>query len=121
MVLVPLLPKCFKPAVITGARRGCGQSPVYANRAGTVTFSGNIRGHGKTVIIDHGSGSTTRYAHLDKSFVRPGRNQFGLGRVSEGQMIGILGQTGNAAGRLASEAHVHFECRGNGLPKNPAD
>jgi murein DD-endopeptidase MepM/ murein hydrolase activator NlpD len=77
-----------------------GQSPVYANRDGRVTFAGATAGMaGNLVIIDHGGGVTTRYAHLD-SFAS------GLvtgSIVSEGQQVGIVGQTGNARNLPASK------------------
>jgi len=67
------------------------------------------------VIIDHGGGVTTRYAHLS-SFA-----DFAIGDdVNEGEEIGVAGQTGNASRLPVSEAHVHFGVQVNGQNVNPA-
>jgi murein DD-endopeptidase MepM/ murein hydrolase activator NlpD len=66
-------------------------------------------GYGNHVIIDHGNGFTTLYAHLTSIFVEPGMT------VSQGQQIGTMGSTGNSTG-----PHLHFEVRYGGVPYNPA-
>jgi RHS repeat-associated protein len=92
-----------------------GESPIYANRAGTVTFAGVAGLAGKLVIIDHGGGVSTRYGHNSS-------NQVSVGdQVTQGQQIGIVGQTGNARGQALSEAHVHFGVQINGRTVNPAN
>jgi murein DD-endopeptidase MepM/ murein hydrolase activator NlpD len=79
-------------------------SPVYANRDGTVSFAGRTAGAGGwMVIINHAGGVETRYAHLQANSI-PGGIVTGS-QVSEGQQIGILGNTGNAGG---TPPHVHF-------------
>ncbi len=66
-------------------------------------------GYGNHVIIDHGNGFTTLYAHLTSIFVTPGMT------ISKGQEIGTMGSTGNSTG-----PHLHLEIRYNGVPYNPA-
>jgi len=93
-----------------------GQSPLYANRNGRVTFAGATNGMaGNLVLIDHGGGVTTRYAHLSSFAAGLATGSI----VSEGQQIGIVGQTGNASRLPASEAHVHFGVQINGQNRNP--
>ena len=65
-------------------------------------------GYGNHVIVDHGNGFVTLYAHLNSIFVRPGEN------ISRGQQIGTVGNTGNSTG-----PHLHFEIRYHGVPQNP--
>lgn len=74
--------------------------PVVASAAGTVTVAQRqVRGgYGKYVVIDHGQGESTLYAHLRGVFVRPGA------RVDKGAMVGAVGATGNVSG-----AHLHYE------------
>jgi RHS repeat-associated protein len=93
-----------------------GESTVYSNRAGTVTFAGVAGDAGNLVIVDHGGGVLTRYGHLD-SFAA-GLEQGG--QVNQGSNLGIVGQTGNARGQLAAEAHVHFGVQVNGRNVDPA-
>jgi murein DD-endopeptidase MepM/ murein hydrolase activator NlpD len=77
--------------------RGRRGDPIVAAAAGRVTYSGTMRGYGKVVIVDHGGGLETRYAHNKKLLVRAGE------RVSRGQRIATVGRSGNATGD-----HVHF-------------
>jgi murein DD-endopeptidase MepM/ murein hydrolase activator NlpD len=85
-------------------------TPVKASGNGTVIHVGSKGGYGKTIIIDHGRGYTTLYAHLSKfkSGLRAG------GTVEQGQVIGYVGQSG-----LATGPHLHYEFRVNGVHKNP--
>lgn len=86
-------------------------TPIYASAAGEVIYSGyNNGGFGYLVIIDHGNGYQTYYAHCSKLYVRVGQ------KVSQGQNIAGVGSTGNSTGN-----HVHFEVRLNGTPVNPAN
>jgi murein DD-endopeptidase MepM/ murein hydrolase activator NlpD len=78
--------------------------PVVAAGDGTVTHSSAMRGYGKTVIIDHGDGFKTLYAHNTALLVRVGD------RVTRGQPIARVGRTGNA-----STDHVHFEVHRDGV------
>jgi RHS repeat-associated protein len=89
-----------------------GQSAVYANRAGTARVSYGPVG-GNAVYIDHGDGVVTSYFHLSSVTIRPGP-------VSQGQQIGVVGQTGNASRLPPSEAHVHFGAAINGVNHDPA-
>ena len=83
-------------------------TPIYAAAAGTVTHAGWKGGYGRVVIIDHGGGLTTRYAHTWKLHVRAGQY------VAAGQLIAGVGMTGRATG-----PHLHFEVRVQGKPVNP--
>lgn len=84
-------------------------SPVYASAAGRVTYAAASRnGYGIHVIIDHGNGYTTLYAHLSKLFVGAGQ------RVGQGQTLGMQGCTGRCTG-----VHLHFEIRLRGSFLNP--
>lgn len=87
---------------------------IHASTSGTVTFSGNMSGYGNTVKVDDGSGTVTLYGHNSENSVSVGDT------VKQGQVIGTLGQTGNAAGQPATESHVHFEVHVNGQLVNPA-
>lgn len=84
-------------------------TPIYAAASGTVIYSGyNNGGFGNLVMIDHGNGYQTYYAHNSKNHVQVGQ------RVVKGQNIASVGSTGNSTGN-----HVHFEIRKNGTPINP--
>lgn len=83
---------------------------VKSTLGGKVTFSGVKGGYGNTVVVDHGSGYETRYAHLQKFAPR-----LAAGRVvDKGETIGYLGDTGNVTG-----AHLHYEIRYKDNPVNP--
>lgn len=76
-------------------------TPVLASEAGTVVFSGwDNTGYGNCVIIQHGDGNATLYAHLNKVMVFTGN------KVRKSQIIGYSGSTGNSTG-----PHLHFEAR----------
>jgi murein DD-endopeptidase MepM/ murein hydrolase activator NlpD len=81
---------------------------VFATQGGQVSFAGIRAGYGLLVIIDHGEGLTSYYAHL--SDIRVSVQQ----RVLKGDWIGRVGATGNVTG-----PHLHFEIRKNGKPQNP--
>ncbi len=84
-------------------------TPIYAAETGVVVFAGWHRdGYGDMIILDHGNGWTTYYAHLDERFVGCGD------QVSKGQYIAQMGMSGNASG-----IHLHFEIRENDVPQNP--
>jgi murein DD-endopeptidase MepM/ murein hydrolase activator NlpD len=90
-------------------------SNVAAIENGTVVFAGNLKGYGNVIFVNHSNGVQSRYAHLaDNSIdVKVGAV------VKEGDILGSLGQTGNATGQAASEAHIHLELRiiNQDLPK----
>lgn len=83
-------------------------APVMASAPGRVVFAGKQRGFGNIVIVDHGRGTETYYAHLSSFAVGNGA------RVGRGEVIGFVGQTGNA-----SAPHLHFEVRMGGRPRDP--
>lgn len=83
-------------------------APIRAARAGTVILAGDNGGYGNCVIIDHGGGFTTLYAHQSRIVVRSGQS------VSRGEIIGYVGATGNVTG-----PHLHFETRVGGNPEDP--
>ena len=83
-------------------------TPIYASAGGTVTKAGYNRagagnGYGNSIIINHGNGYTTVYAHCLSLVVRAGQS------VKQGQLIGYVGSTGRSSGN-----HCHFEIRRNG-------
>ena len=82
---------------------------IYSAADGVVTFSGSNRGYGRFVIIDHGNGYSTLYAHNRVNDVVVGQ------RVVQGEKIAEIGMTGHTTG-----PHVHFEIRINGRPVDPA-
>jgi murein DD-endopeptidase MepM/ murein hydrolase activator NlpD len=86
--------------------------PIYAAAAGVVVKAagGWNGGYGNVVVIDHGNGYTTRYAHLSQINVKDCQG------VGAGTVIGAAGNTGNSFG-----AHLHFEVLRNGAPINPWD
>lgn len=81
---------------------------VAAADGGTVIFSGWMGGYGNAVIIDHGNGISTLYAHNSELLVEEGT------RVRKGQTISRVGSTGYSTG-----PHLHFEVRENGTPVSP--
>lgn len=83
-------------------------TPVMAAGDGKVIKSGYDRFNGHHVFIEHGGGITTKYIHFSKRKVKKGQ------RVRQGQLIGLVGQTGLAAG-----PHLHYEFLVNGVHRNP--
>jgi murein DD-endopeptidase MepM/ murein hydrolase activator NlpD len=81
-------------------------APVVASASGTVIHAGWMGGYGNLVVIDHGGGLSTAYAHL--SSITAG------GSVAQGQVVGYIGCTGHCFG-----AHLHFEVRVNGGAVDP--
>ncbi|PYT76209.1 MAG: M23 family peptidase [Acidobacteria bacterium] len=83
-------------------------APVHATADGVVTVATNHPGYGRLVVIDHGFGITTWYAHLSAFSAVPGS------RVKRGEVIGYTGISGRSTG-----PHVHYEVRVNNVPANP--
>lgn len=81
---------------------------IYSAGAGYVFYSGYTQGYGYLVMIDHGYGYTTVYAHLSEILVKEGDT------VSKGELIALMGQTGYATG-----PHLHFEIRYYDTPFDP--
>jgi LysM repeat protein len=83
-------------------------TPIRASAAGRVKFSGYNRGYGHMIVIDHGGGIETAYAHNQRNLVQQGE------RVQQGKTIATVGRSGNASGY-----HVHFEFRRYGRALDP--
>ncbi len=83
-------------------------TPIYAAEAGVVEFSGWSTGYGNNIIIDHGGGKKSRYAHMSRMFVSVGQS------VGRGAHIAAMGSTGWSTG-----PHLHFEVIINGVRQNP--
>jgi murein DD-endopeptidase MepM/ murein hydrolase activator NlpD len=82
---------------------------VMAPADGCVVFVGNRgNGYGQTVVLDHGFGVQTHYAHLSAFQVAVGQ------RVRRGQILGAVGNTGRS-----TAAHLHYEVRFHGIPEDP--
>ncbi|WP_397573608.1 peptidoglycan DD-metalloendopeptidase family protein [Silanimonas sp.] len=84
-------------------------TPIFAAGDARVKFAGWQNGYGRTVILDHGNGITTLYAHMS----RLGSYRVGQ-RVQQGRTIGYVGTSG-----LSSGPHLHYEFRVNGAHRNP--
>jgi murein DD-endopeptidase MepM/ murein hydrolase activator NlpD len=96
----------WHPGVDFSAEPG---TPVYAADGGVVVFAGHhTGGYGTLVILDHGNGFTSYYAHLNARYVECGQS------VGKGITIGEVGATG-----IVSGAHLHFEVRKNHVPQSP--
>lgn len=83
-------------------------SSIYAAKAGTVIISEYSRSYGNYVVVSHGSGNTTLYAHMSSRKVSVGQS------VKQGDVLGITGSTGNSTG-----PHLHFEVKENNTIINP--
>lgn len=88
-----------------GAPTGAG---IYAARSGVVSFAGKMSGYGNLMLVDHGDGIVTAYAHQSSFVARRGA------RVDVGDLIGRVGCSGHCTG-----PHLHFEVRVSGSPRNP--
>ena len=86
-----------------------GGTPIYAAHNGTVAATTGHSSYGNVVMIDNGDGISTLYAHMQSAAI------VGVGQtVTQGQVIGYVGSTGNSSGN-----HLHFEVRVNGVRQNP--
>lgn len=83
--------------------------PIVAAASGVVVSAGGRGGYGNAVVIDHGGGLATLYAHQSSMAVSAGQ------QVEKGQVVGYVGCTGYCTG-----AHLHFETRVGGRPVDPA-
>lgn len=83
-------------------------TPIYATGNGRVVESGSERGYGNQVVINHGYGYKTRYAHMQKINVRRGQ------KVKRGDVIGYVGSTGSSTG-----PHLHYEVEKGKKKVNP--
>lgn len=85
-------------------------TPIYAADAGVVEFAGWGTGYGNQIVINHGGGKKTRYAHASKLYVKKGD------KVAKGETIAAMGSTGWSTG-----PHLHFEVIINNVKYNPLD
>lgn len=83
-------------------------SAVATTGDGVVRFAGAAGNYGLLVVVDHGGGMESRYAHLSRIGVAPGQ------RVTRGQVVGLVGSTGRSTG-----PHLHYEVRSGGQALNP--
>jgi murein DD-endopeptidase MepM/ murein hydrolase activator NlpD len=101
----------FHPAIDVSSSEG---SPVYASDTGTVTYAsfaaGTYYDYGNLIVLNHGNGFETFYAHLSSIGVFPGQT------VTQGELIGFTGNTGRSSG-----PHIHFEIRDHDFRINPLD
>ena len=95
----------FHSGVDIGSNYG---SPIIAPADGVVTFTDQLGGYGKAIMIDHGHGISTRYGHLSGFAVTAGQS------VHRGDVIGYVGASGRSTG-----PHLHYEVRINDTPVNP--
>jgi murein DD-endopeptidase MepM/ murein hydrolase activator NlpD len=87
----------------------CGYgTPVHAVAAGTVIYAGLLGGYGNLVVVDHGNGFATAYAHASAILVSVGQ------AVAQGEPVTLVGSTGHSTG-----PHLHFEVRVNGVAVDP--
>lgn len=103
----------FHPGIDVGKKSdgtAINGAAIVATGAGKVIYAGYRGGYGNTVMVDHGDGVVTLYAHQQSGGITVGVGQ----KVSKGQRIGTVGSTGYSTG-----PHLHFEVRVNGSPKNP--
>jgi murein DD-endopeptidase MepM/ murein hydrolase activator NlpD len=84
-------------------------TPIVATADGVVRFAGWSGGYGLMVLIDHGYGFSTLYAHTSKALVRAGES------IKRKQLIAVMGSTGRTTG-----SHVHYEIWNHNRPVNPA-
>ncbi len=83
-------------------------APVFATAGGVVSFAGSAGSYGLLVVLDHGNGLQTRYAHLSRLGVRLGQ------ALAGGDMVGLVGSTGRSTG-----PHLHYELREQGQAVDP--
>ena len=83
-------------------------TPIRAAASGTVIHAGWLGGYGNLVVVDHGDGLATAYAHASAILVAVGQ------QVSQGDTLSLVGSTGNSTG-----PHLHFEVRVNGSAVDP--
>lgn len=98
--------RLFHPGLDFDGLTGDEIKPAMAGKVEDVTRSNFA--YGNAVIVNHGSGKTTLYAHLSKIYVAEGQD------VTTKDVIGEMGTSGRASGD-----HLHFEVRQNGIPVNP--
>ncbi|WBF66483.1 M23 family metallopeptidase [Desulfovibrio subterraneus] len=83
-------------------------TPIYSSAKGVVSFAGVDGGYGNVVVVSHGDGIDTRFAHMQRFVVKAGQS------VTRGELIGYMGNTGRSTG-----PHLHYEVRVSGVCVNP--
>jgi len=83
-------------------------TPIMASGDGVVTYAGYQSGYGNKIMVDHGNGISTVYAHCSAIYVEEGK------RVNRGMIIAAIGNTGRSTG-----PHLHYEVHVDGIPVNP--
>ncbi len=81
---------------------------ILATADGVVSYSGKKGSMGNVLVVDHGHGMVTRYAHISKALKKPGES------VKRGDIVAQMGNTGRSTG-----PHLHYEVHLNGVPVNP--
>jgi len=100
------VPEANHPGIDIDGEEG---DPVYASDSGVIVYAGwNDWGYGNVIVVNHGNGWQTLYAHLNDYYVNCGQS------VWQGNVIGTIGNTGNSTG-----SHLHFEMMINGERVNP--
>ncbi|MBQ5707420.1 MAG: M23 family metallopeptidase, partial [Peptococcaceae bacterium] len=99
--------KKMHTGIDVGAKKG---TDIVAAAGGKVIMAKYYGGYGNCIIVDHGGGMSTLYAHMSAYVAKEGD------WVSQGQVIGKVGSTGNSTG-----PHLHFEVRVNGQHTNPSN
>ena len=97
--------KEFHKGVDISARKG---APIVASADGVISFVGWDRGYGRVVLVKHGYGLATKYAHLKKALVKKGQH------IKRGETIALVGNSGRTTG-----SHLHYEVHLNGVAVNP--
>ncbi len=97
--------KEFHRGIDIGSRIG---SPIVAPADGIVSYRGRQNGHGNLLVLKHGYGLVTKYAHLKKALAKKGQP------VKRGETIALVGNTGRSTG-----AHLHYEVHLNKVPVDP--
>ncbi len=97
----------FHKGIDIANRKG---TAIVATADGVVSFTGKKGGMGRVLVIDHGHGMITRYAHLEKTLKKRGE------RVTRGDIIAQMGNSGRSTG-----PHLHYEVHLNGVAVNPAN
>lgn len=99
--------KEFHKGIDIANRKG---NAILATADGVISYEGKKGQLGKVMVIDHGHGMITRYAHLQETLKKKGA------KVKRGDIIAEMGNTGRSTG-----SHLHYEVHLNGVPVNPAD
>lgn len=84
-------------------------TPVHAAADGVVVYASTMNGFGRVVVIDHGNGFQTYYAHLSRFAVVAGQE------IRQGELLGAVGMSGRT-----TSSHLHYEVRRFGTPQNPS-